>query len=248
MNKTIYRSSKISMRSVQLIPIVVSLILISACNDVDHTAGQKSMPLIVSDSSQLSKEVFYHAPEDILRANFKNPPERVKPWVYWYWVSDNVSKTGIENDLAAMQKTGINTALIGIIHLKGEQGEVKALTDSWWDHVRFAIKKAADYNIDIGLFNSPGWSQSGGPWVTPERSMRYLDSTEQQIVGPQQVNMILDQPENTGNDFFQDVRLLAINRLTHFLMEIKTHFTRCQKMCSSINAKVLVVMVSYKLI
>jgi hypothetical protein len=198
------------MRSVQLIPIVVSLILISACNDVDHTAGQKSMPLIVSDSSQLSKEVFYHAPEDILRANFKNPPERVKPWVYWYWVSDNVSKTGIENDLAAMQKTGINTALIGIIHLKGEQGEVKALTDSWWDHVRFAIKKAADYNIDIGLFNSPGWSQSGGPWVTPERSMRYLDSTEQQIVGPQQVNMILDQPENTGNDFFQDVRLLAI--------------------------------------
>ncbi|MEI3445134.1 MAG: glycosyl hydrolase [Bacteroides thetaiotaomicron] len=22
--------------------------------------------------------------------------------------------------------------------------------------------------IEIGIFNSPGWSQSGGPWVKPE--------------------------------------------------------------------------------
>ncbi|WP_232824783.1 glycosyl hydrolase [Algibacillus agarilyticus] len=159
-------------------------------------------------------ESFYHAPSSALKANFKTPPEAVKPWVYWYWVSDNISKVGIGKDLAAMQKAGINTALIGIIHLKGKQGDVKALTEPWWDHVRFAINKAADYNIDIGLFNSPGWSQSGGPWVDLDKSMRYLDSNEHQVAGPKQLNMVLNAPEAKGlksysADFYQDVRILA---------------------------------------
>lgn len=157
----------------------------------------------------LEAEAFCHAPPHILKTNFKHPPEQVKPWVYWYWVSNNISKTGIEKDLAAMQKAGIHTALIGIIHLSGKEGDVKALTDPWWDYIRFAIKKAAEYNIDIGLFNSPGWSQSGGPWVTYDKSMRYLDSNEYQFSGAQQLNMTLNGPENDKHEFFQSVRVLA---------------------------------------
>ncbi|MFA3792004.1 glycosyl hydrolase [Aliiglaciecola sp. SL4] len=186
---------------------LLSVFFITAC-DHEIRPLEDNQPSTSVEKNQQS-DSFYQAPADILKANFKTPPEQVKPWVYWYWVSDNISKTGIEKDLAAMQKAGINTALIGIIHLKGKQGEVKALSEPWWDHVRFAIKKAADYNIDIGLFNSPGWSQSGGPWVTLDKSMRYLDSTEHQIVGPQQVKMVLGQPESKGSAFFQDVRVLA---------------------------------------
>ncbi len=158
-------------------------------------------PLLEKDTHH----AFYHAPASVLQANFVNPPEQVKPWVYWYWISDHVSKTGIENDLAAMQKAGISTALIGIIHLRGKQGEVTALSEPWWEHVRFAIKTAAKYNIDIGLFNSPGWSQSGGPWVGLDKSMRYLDSTEYNVKSGQQVNLTLPSP----TDFYQDVRVLA---------------------------------------
>jgi len=181
--------------------------LLSACK----VSEQQSVNQLnnIQTSAFESSVSFYQAPADILKANFKKPPERIKPWVYWYWVSNNISKNGIEKDLAAMQKAGINTALIGIIHLQGKEGDVKALSDPWWDHVRFAIKKAAEFNIDIGLFNSPGWSQSGGPWVTLDKSMRYLDSTEQQIVGPQQLDMALTVPEEKPDGFFQDVRVLA---------------------------------------
>ncbi|WP_245953126.1 glycosyl hydrolase [Alteromonas aestuariivivens] len=157
-------------------------------------------------------ESFYHASAAELKRNFKNPPAAVKPWVYWYWINDHISKTGIERDLAAMQEAGISAALIGIIHLNpsvGGYGEVSALTDEWWDHLRFAIEKAADYNIDIGLFNSPGWSQSGGPWVQPEQSMRYLDSQEYQVSGRGSdtlpASLTLRKPEG----FAQDVKVLA---------------------------------------
>ena len=44
--------------------------------------------------------------------------------------------------------------------------------------VRTALRTAGDLDIEIGIFNCPGWSQSGGPWVKPEQSMRYLKSVE----------------------------------------------------------------------
>ena len=191
----------------------VTFMLLVGCGQVSTNSPQFETSLRETQAlgNDLS-ERFYHAPNHVLKQKFKTPPEQVKPWVYWYWVSDNISKTGIENDLAAMQEAGINTALIGIIHLNGKQGEVKALTDDWWEHVRFAIKKAADYNIDIGLFNSPGWSQSGGPWVTLDKSMRYLDSTEHQVAGPSDTSMMLQPPKAKGTksysaNFFQDVRV-----------------------------------------
>ncbi|AWB66218.1 glycoside hydrolase [Saccharobesus litoralis] len=153
-------------------------------------------------------ESFYHAPAAELKANFKTPPDAVKPWVYWYWINDHISKQGIENDLAAMQKQGINTALIGIIHLNasiGGYGQVSALSEEWWDHLRFAIEKAAEYKIDIGLFNSPGWSQSGGPWVSLDQSMRYLDSKEYQVDSQSIKSLKLSKPKG----YAQDVKLLA---------------------------------------
>ncbi|WP_232222422.1 glycosyl hydrolase [Glaciecola sp. HTCC2999] len=177
---------------------------------IEHTQTYHSPKSPMPDS-------FYQASSAELKSNFKSPPEAVKPWVYWYWVSDNISQTGIEKDLASMQKAGINTALIGIIHLNGKQGDVKALTEPWWDHVRFAIKKAAEYDIDIGLFNSPGWSQSGGPWVGLDQSMRYLDNQEFQAVGPKKLVMTLSKPEakKYSGDYYQDVRVVAFKTPTY---------------------------------
>jgi len=63
---------------------------------------------------------------DSLSANFKNPPAATKPWVYWYWISDHISKDGITKDLEAMAKVGIGEALIGNIDEIKQKGNVKA--------------------------------------------------------------------------------------------------------------------------
>ena len=66
-------------------------------------------------------------------------------------------------------------------------------------------KTATELGIEIGIFNSPGWSQSGGPWVKPEQAMRYLASVKAEVSGGKQVEVVLAKPDKD----FQDVRVIA---------------------------------------
>ena len=69
---------------------------------------------------------------DRLEDGFANPPAQTKPWCYWYWISDNISKEGITKDLESMKRVGIGEALIGNIFLEDQAaGRVKVLTDEW---------------------------------------------------------------------------------------------------------------------
>ncbi len=145
---------------------------------------------------------------DQIEKTFTNIPVEAQMSVYWYWISDNISKEGVIKDLEAMKQVGINRVFIGNIGLPAEEqsyGKVKIFTDEWWDILHTALKKATELNIEVGLFNSPGWSQSGGPWVTPGESMRYLSTTEMSVTGPVSINTKLAKPDNE----FQDVKVLA---------------------------------------
>ncbi|PPL03671.1 glycosyl hydrolase [Parapedobacter indicus] len=119
---------------------------------------------------------------------FVEAPDSIQTSVYWYWISDNLSKEGVVKDLHAMKEVGINRAFIGNIGLNdlpdGSYGSVKIFTDEWWDILHTALKTATELGIDIGIFNSPGWSQSGGPWVKPDQAMRYLAAADTLIKGP----------------------------------------------------------------
>jgi hypothetical protein len=141
-----------------------------------------------------------------IESGFKNIPDTVLTSVYWYWLSDNLSKEGVIKDLEAMKRAGINRAFIGNIGLNDLPfGKVKIFTPEWWDILHAALKRATELNIQIGIFNSPGWSQSGGPWIKPERSMRWLNSSELLIEGPQKIHMKLDPPCSD----FQRERVIA---------------------------------------
>lgn len=127
-----------------------------------------------------------------IESGFKTVPDSVQLAVYWYWMSDNISVEGVQRDLESMKKVGINRAFIG--NIGGQSvpyGDVKILTPEWWKVTHAALKKATELNIEIGIFNSPGWSQSGGPWVKPEQSMRYLGSADTTISGGQKVQIKL---------------------------------------------------------
>ena len=143
---------------------------------------------------------------EALASGFVTPPDSIQTSVYWYWISNNISKEGVVKDLESMKKAGINRAFIGNIGQDDvPYGNVKMLSDEWWDVLHTALKKATELDIEIGIFNSPGWSQSGGPWVKPEQAMRYLTSSETRVKGPQKVSLKLDKPV----DQFQDVRVIA---------------------------------------
>jgi len=143
---------------------------------------------------------------DTLAAGFITPPDTIQTSVYWYWISDNISEEGVVKDLYSMKEAGINRAFIGNIGLSDvPYGKVKMLSEEWWKILHAALKTATKLNIEIGIFNSPGWSQSGGPWVSSEEAMRYLISSETRVSGPQKFSQKLKKPI----DIFQDVKLIA---------------------------------------
>lgn len=149
------------------------------------------------------------AKDSNIESAFLHPPADSRPRCYWYWLDGFVSKDGITKDLEAMRDVGIGGAYIGIIG--GQSGQAHNpqapadLSEAWWDLIVHAIREGSRTGVNIGLFNGPGWSQSGGPWVKPEQSMRYLAHSEIRVTGPKRIREKLPAPEGT----FQPIAVLA---------------------------------------
>ncbi|WP_233702614.1 glycosyl hydrolase [Hyunsoonleella flava] len=140
-----------------------------------------------------------------IQSGFVNPTEDNNLWCYWYWINDDISKDGITKDLEAMKKAGIGGALIGNINPARKDGKVPMLSEDWWSHMVHAVVEGKRIGVDIGIFNCPGWSQSGGPWVDSKKAMRYLTFSETKVEGGKLVNVALKQPKKE----FQDTHTLA---------------------------------------
>lgn len=143
-----------------------------------------------------------------LESDFTQPPETTRPRCYWYWMDGQITKEGLTRDLEAMKRVGIGEGYIGII--SGQAGTPvgggpKALTDEWWGFIEHAMREGTRLGVDVGLFNSPGWSQSGGPWVKPSQAMRYVTMPELRLHGPQHFEGKLPVPAGE----FQDLAVLA---------------------------------------
>ncbi|OAM90286.1 hypothetical protein AW736_00945 [Termitidicoccus mucosus] len=157
-----------------------------------------------------------------LESGFDQPPATARPLTWWHWIAGNVTKAGITADLTAMKEAGIAGVQLFDAGIYLPSGPVRYGTDNWHDHVQFAIREAARLDLDVSLMNTPGWSASGGPWVTPERSMKKLVWTETGVVvagaevtsGKSQVPSVavavrLPQPEAKEN-FYRDIAVLAV--------------------------------------
>lgn len=139
-------------------------------------------------------------------------PGEVATGLYWYWVSGNVSPEGVVADVRSMKQAGITRAYIGFQGLgenEAPRGPVRIQTPEWYECVRAAMRTAAEEGIEIGVFNCPGWSQSGGPWVSPEQSQRYLATVETEVAGPGLRTIELPRPAN----YLEDVKVLATRKL-----------------------------------
>lgn len=138
-----------------------------------------------------------------LERTFANPAD-VQTSCYWYWISGNVSPEGVVEDVRAMKRAGINRAFMGFQGLEPNEashGPVYIQTPEWYKCVRNAMRTATEEGVEIGVFNCPGWSQSGGPWVKPEESQRFLAFADTVVkVGENPLKIRLARPENYLSD------------------------------------------------
>jgi hypothetical protein len=144
----------------------------------------------------------------LLDDGFLNPSRRFAPFTWWHWMNGNISKEGITLDLEAMKGIGLGgfqlfDAGTGIV-----KGPVEYLSESWFTLMKHTISESQRLELEFAMHNCPGWSSSGGPWITPELSMQQLVWSETAIKGGKQVSVQLPRPVALM-DFYQDSRIIA---------------------------------------
>ncbi len=146
-------------------------------------------------------------------SGFNTPPASAKIHTWWHWLDGNITRDGITKDLEAMKEQGIVQATILNVGLFGDRdfGVKKVIfnTPEWFEMFQWALTEANRLGISIGVHNCDGWSTSGGPWITPEMSMKEYVWTKTIINASQQETVQLKQPF-ANPDFYKDVAVVAI--------------------------------------
>lgn len=146
-----------------------------------------------------------------LRQGFAHPPDSVRPWVYWFWMDGNITKEGITADLEAMQRVGIGGMILFDVAHNIPGGPVRFGSPEWYQLFKHAVSEATRLGLQLNMHNSPGWTGSGGPWITPDLAMQEAVSSRTNISGPGQFNGTL--PRVAGEESSHTIAILAFPAL-----------------------------------
>jgi hypothetical protein len=139
---------------------------------------------------------------DALFQGFEAPPQSARPRVWWHWMNGNVSKDGIKRDLEWMHRVGIGGVNAIDASLSTPQVVDKRLiymTPEWQDAFRYAAGLADKMGMEMSIDSSPGWSETGAPWVTPQQAMKKLVWSTTAVEGGKPFHGVLaPPPDNTG--------------------------------------------------
>jgi hypothetical protein len=153
-----------------------------------------------------AKAASLKAPADRLAEAFIHPPQEARPRSYWYWMNGNITREGLLADLDGLARIGIGGVNFFDIALL-PAGKVVNRSREWYELVDFAVEEAEKRNIKVSM-NCPGWSGTGGPWITPELSMQELTWSETIVGADQRFPAVLQQPP-TRLGYYRDAAVLA---------------------------------------
>jgi len=139
---------------------------------------------------------------DPLTSGFENPPDSAKPRVWWHWMDGNVTKEGIKLDLEWMHRAGIGgfqTFDASLFTPKVVDKRLAYMTPEWKDAFKYATTLADQLGLEEAIAGSPGFSETGGPWVPPKEAMKKYVWSEIRVQGNTPFTGPLPHPpSNTG--------------------------------------------------
>ena len=141
---------------------------------------------------------------DPLKQGFQNPPKSARPRVWWHWMNGNITQEGIKLDLEWMHRVGIAGFQNFDAALQTPQVVQKRLaymTPEWKDAFRYAVHLGDQFGMEMAIAGSPGWSETGGPWVPPSQGMKKYVWSEIVLQGGTPFNGKLPHPPSTTGAF-----------------------------------------------
>ena len=164
-------------------------------------------------------------PSDELAVGFAHPRDSARPWVYWMWMDGNLTREGITADLEAMRAAGLGGVVICEVNVGVPRGPVEFMSPAWRGLFKHVVRETERLGLEVTLNAGPGWTGSGGPWVTPEMSMQHIVAAAVEAAGPSLFDAVLPRParrpaffgegglppelKKTMDGFYRDVAVLA---------------------------------------
>ena len=150
------------------------------------------------------------------------------PETWFHVIGGNASKEGLLADIAALADAGVSG--IQFFHggwakdepWPGVTDMIPCLSGKWLDLVKTAEEECHRRGLSFKMQNCPGWSMSGGPWITPDRAMRKLvcfRPGEKPAFGPDddyhEIGEVVFAAEREDESVARSVVLPAPSRLNH---------------------------------
>ena len=138
----------------------------------------------------------------VLQQGFESPPQSARPQVWWHWIGGNITRAGIRKDLEWMHRIGIggvDQIQLSFFTPQIVKYPLAYLSPGWKAAFRDAADLTAQHGMQLSIDSSPGWSETGGPWVRPDEAMKKLVWTATVVVGGAKLRgMLPPPPANTG--------------------------------------------------
>lgn len=139
---------------------------------------------------------------DSLEQGFRQPPDSAKPRVWWHWMNGNISKEGIRLDLEWMHRVrlgGFQNFDAALATPQVVDHRLAYMTPEWKDAFKYATTLADQLGMEEAIAGSPGWSETGGPWVPASQGMKKYVWSETLVEGGKPFSGTLAHPpSNTG--------------------------------------------------
>ena len=144
------------------------------------------------------------APTDELLRGFLDPPNGARPRVWWHWMNGNISTEGIKLDLGWMHRVGLGGVTIfeGAINTPQVVPErLIYMTPEWKQAFSTAVTTARALNMEVAIASSPGWSETGGPWVPAVQAMKKMVWSATRVEGGKPFAGALKHPPEESGTF-----------------------------------------------
>ncbi len=145
-----------------------------------------------------------------LRKGFENPPQEARPLTWWHWINGSVSKEGIDKDFKSFKEAGIVGVQLLNANMYVPDGHLRFHSEDWFDYVKYSIDKAAEYGLEFDIMNADGWANSGGPWITPQMSMKKILWTLTNVEGGSKISVKVPKAGGIKEGLYQDIALYAV--------------------------------------
>lgn len=152
--------------------------------------------------------------QDTMKREFDNPPSSARPRVWWHWMNGNVTPEGIRLDLEWMHRVGVSgfTVFEGSIDTpQVVSHRLVYMTPEWKAAFSQAVSTAGKLGLEVSIASSPGWSETGGPWVPPSQGMKKMVWSATRVEGGRRyLGTVPLPPDESGT--FQNYRSQSIRK------------------------------------